>query len=58
METRPDIISSNCPYCLTMLTDAVKDMNLEEKVQVKDITELLMEASADAMQQAENPAQV
>jgi Fe-S oxidoreductase len=58
METRPDIISSNCPYCLTMLTDAVKDMNLEEKVQVKDITELLMEASADEAQKAESPAQV
>ncbi len=39
--TKAEIISSNCPYCLTMLTDAVKDRNMEEKVQVLDVMEML-----------------
>jgi Fe-S oxidoreductase len=47
LETKPEIISSNCPYCLTMLTDAVKDMNMEEKIQVRDVMELLAEVTGD-----------
>ena len=32
-----------CPYCLTMLDDGVKDLQAE-KVQVKDIAEVMAEA--------------
>jgi len=55
LETKADIISSNCPYCLTMLTDAVKDRNLEEKLQVLDVMELL-DRSCGKTKEAE-PAQ-
>jgi Fe-S oxidoreductase len=40
----PDVISTACPFCMTMLTDGVKDKEATEKVQVKDIAELVLEA--------------
>ena len=40
----PDMITTACPFCMTMLVDGVKDKEAEEKVQVKDIAELVLEA--------------
>ena len=40
----PDIISTACPFCLTMLSDGVKDKEMAEKVKVKDIAELVAES--------------
>jgi Fe-S oxidoreductase len=37
----PDIIGVCCPFCTTMLEDGLKDRNMEEKVKVYDIAELL-----------------
>jgi len=39
-----DIIATACPFCLLTLEDALKTMGLDEKLQVKDIAELLSEA--------------
>ena len=39
--TGADILAVACPNCLTMLEDAVKVEGLEEKIQVKDIAELM-----------------
>jgi Fe-S oxidoreductase len=41
----PDIISTACPFCMTMMTDGVKEKGSSEKVQVKDFAELVIEAS-------------
>ncbi|REB05928.1 4Fe-4S dicluster domain-containing protein [Sporosarcina sp. BI001-red] len=41
MEVTPGIISSGCPYCLTMLSDGTKAMEVEETVGTYDIAELL-----------------
>ena len=38
----PDIIGVCCPFCTTMLEDGLKDRNMEEKVKVYDIAELLV----------------
>jgi heterodisulfide reductase subunit D len=35
------VIASNCPFCMTMLTDGVKDAGKEESVKVLDIAELI-----------------
>lgn len=43
LELKPDTICTACPYCLTMLDDGVKDLKAE-KVQVKDIAEVMAEA--------------
>jgi Fe-S oxidoreductase len=40
---KPDVIGTGCPFCMTMLTDGVKEKNAAEHVAVKDIAELLLE---------------
>jgi Fe-S oxidoreductase len=47
LETRPDVIATACPYCLTMLEDALKDKGIEGSVKIKDIAELLEPSLAD-----------
>jgi len=37
----PGIISSGCPYCLTMLTDGTKAKEVEDEVSTYDVAELL-----------------
>jgi Fe-S oxidoreductase len=36
-----EIVSTACPFCLTMLSDGVKDKGANEKVMVQDIAELV-----------------
>jgi Fe-S oxidoreductase len=40
----PDIIGVSCPFCTTMLEDGLKDRNMEGKVKVYDIAELLAQS--------------
>ena len=40
----PDVIAVGCPFCMTMLTDGVKNFNKESSVKVKDIAEMIAEA--------------
>lgn len=44
LQSDPDVIAVGCPFCNTMMTDGVKNFNKEDKVQVKDIAELIAEA--------------
>ncbi|WP_019243244.1 MULTISPECIES: (Fe-S)-binding protein [Bacillus] len=37
----PSVISSGCPYCLTMLTDGTKAKEVEESVNTLDVAEIL-----------------
>lgn len=39
--TGATVIASNCPFCMTMLTDGVKDAGKEDAVKVLDIAELV-----------------
>ncbi|WP_374724188.1 heterodisulfide reductase-related iron-sulfur binding cluster [Calidifontibacillus erzurumensis] len=41
LEVNPTVISSGCPYCLTMLSDGTKAKEVEDKVKTYDIAELL-----------------
>ncbi|QPC48454.1 (Fe-S)-binding protein [Mangrovibacillus cuniculi] len=41
LETQSSVISSGCPYCLTMLSDGTKAKEVEEDVQTLDVAELL-----------------
>ncbi len=43
LATGASIIASACPFCMTMMSDGVKNKNKEEEVKVKDIAELLSE---------------
>ncbi len=44
MESNPDTIAVSCPFCVLMLEDALKAKNLQDKVKIKDISELANEA--------------
>lgn len=46
VETGAAVIASNCPFCMTMLTDGVKEQGKEESVQVLDIAELVAQQIA------------
>jgi Fe-S oxidoreductase len=41
LAVRPSVISSGCPFCLTMLSDGTKAKEVEEQVATYDVAELL-----------------
>ncbi len=45
IETKPDIIATGCPFCMTMMTDGVKIKEKETEVQVYDLAEMIAEAN-------------
>ena len=45
LETGSDTIASACPFCMTMMTDGVKEFNKSEEVFIKDIAEIVLENS-------------
>ncbi|MDH5398920.1 MAG: (Fe-S)-binding protein [Cyclobacteriaceae bacterium] len=42
VNTGANIIATGCPFCLTMLSDGIKNKELENNVEVKDISELII----------------
>ncbi|MDX2481099.1 MAG: heterodisulfide reductase-related iron-sulfur binding cluster [Desulfuromusa sp.] len=45
-ETGAPTLISNCPFCLTMFEDGIKGAELDEKLQPKDLAEILVERLA------------
>jgi Fe-S oxidoreductase len=41
----PNIVASSCPFCMTMLSDGIKNFNKEEQVKVLDIAEITVRAN-------------
>ncbi len=46
VNTGASVLATACPICLIMLSDAVKSDDLEERMAVKDISEILLESLA------------
>jgi heterodisulfide reductase subunit D len=44
LETGARIIAANCPFCMTMMNDGVKNQNRENDVEVLDLAELVAKA--------------
>ncbi|RIX60614.1 (Fe-S)-binding protein [Paenibacillus nanensis] len=44
LEVRPSVISSACPYCLTMMEDGLKTLQEDGQVTARDVAELLAES--------------
>ena len=44
LKLNPQTIATACPFCMTMITDGVKAKDADEKVQVKDVAEILAES--------------
>jgi Fe-S oxidoreductase len=43
LETRAEVVATACPYCLLMFDDAIRSQGLGDRIQVKDVTEILDE---------------
>jgi len=43
-ETGAQVLAVACPVCITMLQDAIKAEDLEDRLQVRDVSEILREA--------------
>ncbi len=44
IDTGADVIATACPYCIRMLNDAVTELRVQDKIKVRDITELLIKS--------------
>jgi Fe-S oxidoreductase len=42
IKTGADVIATACPYCIRMLNEAITELNVENKIQVQDISELVL----------------
>ena len=42
-EANPQTLVAACPFCMTMMNDGIKEKNLNSKIEVKDITEIIEE---------------
>ena len=44
MATGASILATACPYCITMFEDSVRTLNADDKIKVKDVSELFLES--------------
>ncbi len=44
IEAKVALVSTACPYCLSMFEDALKAKGVEESIKVVDLSELVVEA--------------
>jgi Fe-S oxidoreductase len=44
LDTGAEVIATSCPYCIRMLNDAIKTLKVENKIQVRDVAELLLQS--------------
>jgi Fe-S oxidoreductase len=39
-----EVLATSCPYCITMFEDSRITMGVDEKIEIKDITEIVQDA--------------
>ena len=44
LSTGASVLATSCPYCITMFEDSVRTLNVDEKIKIKDVTEIFMES--------------
>ncbi|MBL4709653.1 MAG: (Fe-S)-binding protein [Flavobacteriales bacterium] len=45
VEAKPDIVAVGCPFCMTMMTDGVKNKEKEDTLKIYDLAELIAEGN-------------
>jgi len=40
-----EVVSANCPYCILMLTDGIKNKDKENEIEIYDISELIIQSN-------------
>lgn len=43
LATGANVLATACPYCITMFEDSIRTLNVDDKIAVKDVTELFLE---------------
>ena len=43
VDANPNIVAVGCPFCMTMMTDGVKNKEKEDTLKVYDLAELIAE---------------
>ncbi len=43
IETKADLVATACPYCLSMFEDGIKTKEMEESLQARDLSELVLQ---------------
>jgi Fe-S oxidoreductase len=46
LENGAEVLATACPFCLINFEDAVKGLDKEDAIEIKDISEILLEAMA------------
>jgi Fe-S oxidoreductase len=44
LSTGANVLATSCPYCITMFEDSIRTLNADDKIKVKDVTELFLES--------------
>jgi len=44
LETGAEVLAAACPFCITMFDDGIKGVEAEEKMQIEDIAEIVVQA--------------
>jgi Fe-S oxidoreductase len=43
MDVQAEVLATACPYCISNFEDSKLTLNAEEKIEIKDITEIIAE---------------
>ena len=41
LEVKPEIIAAACPFCNTMMSDGIKNKEVDQKIKLYDVAELI-----------------
>ena len=44
LAVQPKVIASACPFCLTMMSDAVSTKDKQNEIQTRDVVEIVADA--------------
>ena len=44
LSTGATVLATSCPYCIAMLEDSVRTLNADDRIKIKDVTELVCES--------------
>jgi Fe-S oxidoreductase len=59
LNTHAEVLAAACPFCITMFEDGIRGKNVEERLHVEDIAEILakaLDAASNATGKADNGA--
>ncbi len=45
LDTNASVVAANCPFCITMLQDGIKEKNKQNSVMVLDLSELIVQSN-------------